>query len=51
MPRVPPVTRAVMPWSDHLLSLKELNFVSAIFLVTSLCDPSNRKTAYKIVFV
>jgi len=39
MPRVPPVTKVVMPWSDHLLSLKQLNFVSAIF--ATYWNPSN----------
>jgi len=32
IPRVPPVTRAVMPWSDHLLSFMLLNFASPIFV-------------------
>jgi len=39
MPRVPPVTSAVLPWSDHLLSFMPLSFGSAIFA----SDQSSRK--------
>jgi len=45
MPRVPPVTRAVIPWRDHLLSFMT-HFVSAI--VNEL--PGKGKAEAKIVF-
>jgi len=43
IPRVPPVTRAVMPWRDHLLSFMLLNFASPIFVSNRINELQTRR--------